>query len=805
MALALAPAASARPADLRKVDSSLHHTIALHSGHAKRQVGGISVAPLPVTASGKVLVDVYVHGSLRANAARLRNRGMRVDAQTSRAPQPIVEGWLPLDRIDDVAALASTKAVVAVQGGFTNTGTVLSQGDAAHRGPQARAFGPTGQGVPVGIMSDSINRVGSGVAGSQATGNLPPNVQIIQDGATGNDEGRAMAEIVFDTAPGIPKILFATGTGGPVNRANNIDALVANGAKVIADDTVFLTEPFFQDGVVAQAADRAKVNGVPYFVSAGNRARQSWEGTFIPSANPNQSENDFDPGVGEDRRQTIVQLPAGSVADPTRLTFVLDWAEPVNAVQTDLDLDFYDLPDENTPVATFDSDNIATGLPIEAGTIQNTGAATFVSVRINRFAGSATPALKWIANTNFGPFTPAEHNTNSAAIDPDAASARGALTVAAVNQGDPGHDTPESFSSRGPSVTRYFNAAGTPIAPDVRLKPDIAAADGVSTSVTGFAPFFGTSAAAPSAAGVGALLLSAYPSMTVDQLYAAMRNGTGAADCTAPGLPDPDCGFGFIFADSKMFALDTTGPTVTPVLSPAAPDGANGWYRQNVGLTWSVSDDRSPASAGANCVPASITTDSVITLTCTGTSSGGTTNQPVTIKRDTSPPTAPAFTGITTGTFNAKRLPSAARVRCVATDPTSGVDSCVISGFSRRPGRHTLTATATNDAGLQSQSKLRYTVRPYAVRSVRVPRRISLAALRAGGLPVRFQARAKGTATLALERRGRRVARDRTRFRRGANSTRLRARRAGVLTLVLRATSPSASTVTLRRTVRVVP
>ena len=117
-----------------------------------------------------------------------------------------------------------------------------------------------------------------------------------------------MAEIVYDTAPGIPKIIFARGGGGAATRANNIDALVAAGAKVITDDVVYLSEPFFQDGIVAQAADRAKANGVAYFVSAGNRARQSWEGVFTPvGARP----NDFDPGPPRTRaRRSPPSRPA---------------------------------------------------------------------------------------------------------------------------------------------------------------------------------------------------------------------------------------------------------------------------------------------------------------------------------------------------------------------------------------------------------------------------------------------------------------------------------------------------------------
>ena len=43
-------------------------------------------------------------------------------------------------------------------------------------------------------------------------------------------------------------------------------------------------EPFFQDGILAQAANVvARDRGVPYFSAAGNRGKSSWEGVFSPS------------------------------------------------------------------------------------------------------------------------------------------------------------------------------------------------------------------------------------------------------------------------------------------------------------------------------------------------------------------------------------------------------------------------------------------------------------------------------------------------------------------------------------------
>jgi hypothetical protein len=115
----------------------------------------------------------------------------------------------------------------------------------------------------------------------------------------------------------------------------------------------------------------------------------------------------------------------------------------------------------------------------------------------------------------------------------------------------------ESTSSVGLGQLR-FNQTGTVLAsPQTLAKVDFSAADGVNTewsaSVTPASPaFFGTSAAAPDAAAVAALMLQANPTLTPAQVTAMLKssavtavNSAGSADVAAPGA-------GLIEADAAV-------------------------------------------------------------------------------------------------------------------------------------------------------------------------------------------------------------------------------------------------------------
>jgi hypothetical protein len=245
--------------------------------------------PLDVTGDW-VTVDAVASGDPRALEAELISLGARNTAVAAR----MVSAQLPIAAIPQLEGVATLQFARPAYR-TTNVGTVTSQGDHVLRSDLARGtFGVDGSGVLVGVLSDSFNCL-FGAPGDVASGDLPAGgVTVLQEDpgcSSGTDEGRAMLQIVHDVAPGA-NLAFATASTGQAGLANNIRALRNAGAEVIVDDALYLAEPMFQDGVVAQAVDEVVGSGVAYFSSAGNNGRKAYDHTSCPgrSSRPGPSD-----------------------------------------------------------------------------------------------------------------------------------------------------------------------------------------------------------------------------------------------------------------------------------------------------------------------------------------------------------------------------------------------------------------------------------------------------------------------------------------------------------------------------------
>jgi hypothetical protein len=93
----------------------------------------------------------------------------------------------------------------------------------------------------------------------------------------------------------------------------------------------------------------------------------------------------------------------------------------------------------------------------------------------------------------------------------------------------------------------------------------------------------------------------------------------------------------------RTFVSQTPADTTAPAIVPAVEGtlGENGWYRSDVTLQWSLTENESPASlAASGCVDQTITADqAATTYSCSATSDGGSAGPvDVTVKRDASAP-----------------------------------------------------------------------------------------------------------------------------------------------------------------------
>jgi hypothetical protein len=246
--------------------------------------------PMLRVSNGRVGIDAYA-----TDAAAFSESLRALGATKIRTIGPLVSAQVPVQALGQIAGLASLRSARPVLA-TTNqlVGLAVSQGDESLNGPYARGtFGVDGTGKTVGTLSDSFacnpgpfqpGAPSSTFEEDVLSGELPPMTpgDILAEGpCPSTDEGRAMAQLIHDVAPGA-SIKFHTAFNSESDFAEGIIRLAEAGADVIVDDVRYFAEPFFSDGMIAQAVDIVADRGVPYYSSAGNSARESYESDFNP-------------------------------------------------------------------------------------------------------------------------------------------------------------------------------------------------------------------------------------------------------------------------------------------------------------------------------------------------------------------------------------------------------------------------------------------------------------------------------------------------------------------------------------------
>ena len=500
---------------------------------------------------------------------------------------------------------------------FSNSGLVNSAGDTTMRSNLVRSgYKINGDGIKVGVISNSYATITNGTtttlplqpitdptnpiaqtfttntaAQDVTNGDLPgvgnPNgytkpVNVLVDyPVKSSDEGRAMLQIVHDVAPGA-ELYFRTGFFTAGDFATGIKELTAAGCKVIVDDVTYITEPFLKDGVVAKAVNDVKAQGVSYFSAAGNFANKSYEKDFAPvDAAPagfaGRKAHNFS-GNGVDIFQHISMAPGN-------YTIVLQWVDDifsngqVQGTHYDLDM-FWTSNTDGTALKGFNRDN-TNGDPLEIlpFTINTTTDANFLIV--NNTTDGNPARIKYIIYR--GDVQILEYNAGTSTVVGQA-NATGAIAVGAAR-----YDKAPPYLTL-PLIESFSSFGGTKTEGVIRNKPDLVAPDGGNTTVKlgqdypntaldGYSNFFGTSAAAPHAAAVAALIMEGKKKFlnqdvslsTPDEIRSLLQLTAvdmETANNQAGTKFDFVSGYGLVDADSAMRTFAAPTATLIKVVVP---------------------------------------------------------------------------------------------------------------------------------------------------------------------------------------------------------------------------------------------
>jgi hypothetical protein len=589
-----------------------------------------------------------------------------------------VGGWLPVSQLDAATALAELHAIRAAMS-RTRTGAVTSQGDFVQHSDAVRSANAlTGAGVTVGIISDSydcyaVYATGGVPAGGQAgyanngftataatdmsTGDLPSSVNVLEEARAGlggcmnygapiqlpfGDEGRAMMQIVHDVAPGA-SLAFYTAENSEADFATGVGKLAAAGAKVIADDVGYFDEPFFQDGIVAQAIDTVQAQGVAYFSAAGNNGTLAYDNTApsfatLSSTAPNAGEDLLTFGTSAGSPVTSLPVTIPAMIPGEFVAVVVEWDQPYvtgapnsGGATSRIDLCITGasgndlIYDDNLNLTTCTGANALGADPVQILIVANPANSSGnsqqenLNIMVGLVPGGTMPGRIKVAVEGDGlPLTINQFATNSATIQGHP-SAAGAMAIGAaffLNTPACGAAVPtlEYFSSMGGDPI-LFDVNGVRLAaPVTRQKPDFVGPDGGNDTFLGFTlastnppitdnspiagcmnngkfpNFFGTSAATPHIASIAALFLQANPTLTLTQLYTALSQ-TALPIGTAPNY---SAGWGMVQADAAAAMIPATLPPV-----PTLTLGANSIVLGNsTMLTWSSANNQGCTASG---------------------------------------------------------------------------------------------------------------------------------------------------------------------------------------------------------------
>ncbi|MDA1279163.1 MAG: Ig-like domain-containing protein [Chloroflexi bacterium] len=400
---------------------------------------------------------------------------------------------------------------------------ITSEGTTVHGSPAWNTVGLDGTGIKVGIIDVGFQGWSSispaelpTPAGVRCYTSMGVFTSNLSDCEVDTEHGTAVAEAVDDIAPEVELYI-----SNPVTRGDLLATaawMATEGVQIINYSVGWLwdgpgdgTSPSPVSPL--KAVDQAVTDGILWVNSSGNSHGEAWFGSWADDSFP----NNWLEFSGGDELNTI------TLGSTQTVTVQIRWDDSWTHADSDLDLCLFDstLLISNAYCVFETQDGTAGSTPFEYLTVPAPAGTYYLAVF--KYSGLA-PA--WVQLHVWSGQALQYIGDGRSITNPADSSNSGMLTVGAA----PWHSTStiESFSSQGPTT-------------DNRIKPDIVGADAASSAAYG-GIWYGTSLASPHVAGLAALVLQRFPSMTPAELATYLKDG--AAERGVAG-PDNVWGHGF--------------------------------------------------------------------------------------------------------------------------------------------------------------------------------------------------------------------------------------------------------------------
>ncbi len=515
-------------------DSSLADVIRQSGLSVQERTEQLTASGYEVT-DGRVQVQITVDPQeVDQVIAAIENQGGEITKVSQ--TQDRLQGWIPLSSLKQVNEIIGVykirRPAYAYPADILAAGSSMTEGVSVMNATPWHTAGITGNGVKVGIIDGGF----TGFTSLLGT-DLPASVTFknFVDGETDPQvdgttiHGTACAEIIHDTAPGADLYL------AKVNSVLDLQEAMlwlkdTHQVDIISTSLGwFNVTPGDGSGILPDLVNQARSAGILWTTAAGNYREKHYGGTFSDT-----NGDDFHDFAHDSDSSCLgpsgfcYLLPSG-----VPITVYLRWDDWTSVTQ-DLDLTLVRCTADWMSCANYDwswdyQDGSPGQTPTEAIFSVTSGDDAFYLLAVKNwnttwYVDFELISIEW--SLEFQVYARSIANL---------ADAPGAMTVAALDVVSPYPQ--ESYSSEGPT-----NGPGGTIGGGF-IKPDIAAFANVSTESYGPGPtgFNGTSAATPHVAGAAALIKSAYPSYTPDQIQTYLE--TNAVDM-GPGGMDTLFGYG---------------------------------------------------------------------------------------------------------------------------------------------------------------------------------------------------------------------------------------------------------------------